>query len=98
MRKIVDGAADFVVAPERVFGTATSIPDCSTGAVSMKMSSSTNTTSINGVMLISAREVCVLPLLEKAISLSPQYCRTRRSSVSSASHCAVGAPLFFSAW
>ena len=36
------------------FGTATSMPDCRTGAVSMKMTSSTSTTSTSGVMLISA--------------------------------------------
>src|SRR5450631_2234407 len=48
---------------ERVLGTATSMPDCSTGAVIMKMISSTSTTSTSGVMLISASEDCVLPLL-----------------------------------
>src|SRR5271168_2221665 len=47
----------------RVFGTETSIPDCSTGAVTMKMMSSTSTTSTSGVMLISASEVRVWPLL-----------------------------------
>src|SRR5215472_14376732 len=47
----------------RVFGIATSMPDCSTGAVIMKITSSTSTTSTSGVMLISAREDCVLPLL-----------------------------------
>src|SRR5215472_6959689 len=47
----------------RVFGIATSMPDCSTGAVIIKITSSTSTTSTNGVMLISAREDCVLPLL-----------------------------------
>ncbi len=47
----------------RVLGTATSIPDCSTGAVIMKMTSSTSTTSTSGVMLISASEVRVWPLL-----------------------------------
>src|SRR5579883_724692 len=46
-----------------VLGTATSMPDCSTGAVSMKITSSTSTTSTSGVILISAREVCVCPLL-----------------------------------
>src|SRR5580693_1442694 len=50
-----------------VLGTATSMPDCSTGAVSMKMTSSTSTTSTSGVMLISASAVCVCPpLLVKA--------------------------------
>src|SRR5450631_3097105 len=39
------------------------MPDCSTGAVIMKMISSTSTTSTSGVMLISASELCVLPLL-----------------------------------
>src|SRR4051794_36750786 len=48
---------------ERVLGTATSMPDCSTGAVIMKMMSSTSTTSTSGVMLMSASEDCVLPLL-----------------------------------
>src|ERR1700733_15653179 len=47
----------------RVFGTLTSIPDCSTGAVTMKMISSTRTTSTRGVMLISASEVRVWPEL-----------------------------------
>src|SRR5579859_2093212 len=47
----------------RVFGTDTSMPDCSTGAVTIKMMSSTSTTSTNGVMLISASEVRVWPLL-----------------------------------
>ena len=41
----------------RVLGTLTSMPDCSTGAVTMKMISSTRTTSTSGVMLISEREV-----------------------------------------
>src|SRR6202012_2897674 len=39
------------------------MPDCSTGAVSMKITSSTSTTSTSGVMLISASAVCVCPLL-----------------------------------
>src|SRR5271154_3541253 len=47
----------------RVFGTETSIPDCSTGAVIMKMISRTRTTSTSGVMLISASEVRVWPEL-----------------------------------
>src|SRR5277367_1449334 len=46
-----------------VFGTATSMPDCRTGAVSMKITSSTSTTSTNGVILISASAVCVWPFL-----------------------------------
>src|ERR1700686_5827904 len=46
-----------------VFGTLTSIPDCSTGAVTMKIISSTSTTSTSGVMLISASEVRVWPEL-----------------------------------
>ena len=40
-----------------VFGTLTWMPDCSTGAVSMKMTSSTSTTSTSGVILISASAV-----------------------------------------
>src|SRR6202167_171957 len=47
----------------RVFGTDTSMPDCSTGAVTMKMMSRTRTTSTSGVMLISASEVRVWPEL-----------------------------------
>ena len=47
----------------RVFGTFTSIPDCSTGSVIMKITSSTSTTSTSGVMLISASEVRVCPLM-----------------------------------
>src|ERR1700759_1952722 len=46
-----------------VLGTETSMPDCRTGAVSMKMMSSTSTTSTSGVMLISERDVRVAPLL-----------------------------------
>src|SRR5271163_1560272 len=46
-----------------VLGTATSMPDCRTGAEIMKMTSSTSTTSTSGVMLISARAVWVRPLL-----------------------------------
>src|SRR3954449_12909237 len=46
----------------RVLGTATSMPDCSTGAVSMKMTSSTSTTSTSGVMLMSASADLVRPL------------------------------------
>src|SRR5271155_6131508 len=48
---------------ERVLGMATSMPDCRTGAVSMKITSSTSTTSTSGVMLISASAVCVWPFL-----------------------------------
>src|ERR1022692_4144501 len=47
----------------RVLGTDTSIPDCNTGAVIMKMISSTSTTSTSGVTLISASEVRVWPVL-----------------------------------
>src|SRR6202051_4316662 len=47
----------------RVFGTETSMPDCSTGAVTIKMISRTKTTSTSGVMLISASEVRVWPVL-----------------------------------
>src|SRR5271156_6317028 len=47
----------------RVLGTETSMPDCSTGAVTMKMTSRTRTTSTSGVMLISASEVRVWPEL-----------------------------------
>ncbi len=54
-----DGALLRELVTERVWGTWTSIPDCSTGAVSMKMMSSTSTTSTSGVMLISASAVWV---------------------------------------
>src|SRR5580704_3511791 len=55
-----------------VLGTATSMPDCSTGAVSIKITSSTSTTSTRGVMLISASAVCVWPpLLVKATGSLP---------------------------
>src|SRR5271157_4579244 len=54
----------------RVLGTETSIPDCRTGAVIMKMTSSTSTTSTSGVMLISASEVRVWPLLLVKATLS----------------------------
>src|ERR1035438_8573601 len=51
----------------RVLGTATSMPDCNTGAVIMKITSSTSTTSTMGVMLMSASELLVWPpLLVKA--------------------------------
>src|SRR5438477_3465152 len=55
-----------------VFGTSTSIPDCKIGAVIIKMMSKTNTTSMNGIILISESvdwvgfEICIsflLPLL-----------------------------------
>src|SRR5690242_335461 len=56
------------------------MPDCSTGAVSMKITSSTNTTSTSGVMLISASAVCVCPLLVvnatvpfSRVLISPQF-------------------------
>src|SRR5271154_3718254 len=42
-----------------VLGTATSMPDCRTGAEIMKITSSTSTTSTSGVMLISASAVWV---------------------------------------
>src|ERR1035441_1266581 len=47
----------------RVLGTATSMPDCRTGAVIMKITNSTSTTSTMGVMLMSARELRVWPVL-----------------------------------
>src|ERR1035438_3854046 len=47
----------------RVLGTETSMPDCRTGALIMKMMSSTRTTSTSGVTLISASEDWVRPLL-----------------------------------
>src|ERR1035437_7635676 len=47
----------------RVLGTATSMPDWRTGAVIMKMTSSTSTTSTMGVMLMSANELRVWPVL-----------------------------------
>src|SRR5579859_6749415 len=47
----------------RVLGMLTSMPDCNTGAVIMKITRSTSTTSTSGVMLMSASEDCVLPLL-----------------------------------
>src|ERR1700752_316904 len=47
----------------RVLGAFTLMPDCSTGAVIMKITSNTSTTSTSGVMLMSARDVCVFPLL-----------------------------------
>src|SRR5215469_452026 len=42
-----------------VLGTSTSIPDWRIGAVIMKMISSTRTTSMNGTMLMSDRDVWV---------------------------------------
>src|SRR3970040_1545626 len=44
----------------RVLGKLTSMPDWSTGAVIIKLISKTRTTSTSGVMLMSARELCVL--------------------------------------
>src|SRR5580704_16085339 len=56
----------------RVLGTLTSIPDCSTGAVTMKIISSTRTTSTSGVTLMSEIEDCVRPLeAVKAITFAP---------------------------
>src|SRR4051812_213125 len=64
----------------RVFGTATSTPDWITGAVSMKMISSTSTTSTNGVTLMSDMDVCVLPFAPvNAISVAHSLRLTRRS-------------------
>src|SRR5205807_4280711 len=48
----------------RVWGTLTSIPDCNIGAVTMKIISSTRTTSTKGVTLMSASAVWVRPLVE----------------------------------
>src|SRR2546425_4350837 len=42
-----------------VLGRSTSMPDCRIGAVIMKMTSSTSTTSTKGTMLISESEVPV---------------------------------------
>src|SRR5215472_14507359 len=42
-----------------VLGTSTSMPDWRIGAVIMKMMRSTRTTSMNGTMLMSEREVWV---------------------------------------
>src|SRR5271169_3999927 len=42
-----------------VLGTSTSMPDCRMGAVIMKMMRRTRTTSMNGTMLMSERELCV---------------------------------------
>src|ERR1700722_20722384 len=53
-----------------VIGTATSIPDCNTGAVIIKITSSTSTTSTRGVMLISASDDRVAPELEVNATLS----------------------------
>src|ERR1035438_10487366 len=67
----------------RVLGTATSMPDCNTGAVIMKITSSTSTTSTMGVMLMSASELLVWPpLLVKAtlcLSSNFRYRIARRS-------------------
>ena len=60
----------------RVLGTLTSMPDCNTGAVTMKMISSTSTTSTSGVTLMSEIELCVRPLeLVKAISADSRRVR-----------------------
>src|ERR1019366_2858901 len=55
----------------RVLGTATSMPDCSTGALIMNMTRSTSTTSTSGVMLMSAREERVWPPLLVKATLYP---------------------------
>ena len=62
----------------RVFGTATSMPDCSTGAVIMKITSSTSTTSTSGVMLISAREDRVWPARCESHLFNPSACHVLR--------------------
>jgi hypothetical protein len=55
------------------------MPDCSTGAVIMKMTSSTRTTSTSGVMLISASDERVWPLLlVKATFCLPRWVRGSR--------------------
>src|SRR5579884_998844 len=43
----------------RVLGRSTSMPDCKTGAVIMKITSKTSITSMNGTMLISESELAV---------------------------------------
>ena len=49
------------------------MPDCKTGAVTMKMMSSTSTTSTSGVTLMSESEDWVRPwALVKAISGAPR--------------------------
>src|SRR5512146_2582190 len=45
-----------------VLGKSTSIPDCSSGAVTIKITRSTSITSTKGVTLISAIDVWVVPL------------------------------------
>src|SRR3972149_7292626 len=45
----------------RVRGTSSSIPDCRIGAVSMKITSKTSSTSTKGVTLMSESDVCVFP-------------------------------------
>src|SRR5665213_305139 len=64
----------------RVLGTLTSMPDCSTGAVIIKITSSTSTTSTSGVMLMSASElrVCPLLLVNATFSLPRHVRRARR--------------------
>src|SRR5882724_9326597 len=62
----------------RVFGTSSSIPDCRMGAVIMKMISRTRTTSMNGTMLISDRDDCVLEIC--GINLCAAGWRGRRIS------------------
>ncbi len=54
----------------RVLGTFTSIPDCSTGSVIIKITNSTSTTSTSGVMLISASDVRVCPFIVVNATLS----------------------------
>ena len=56
------------------------MPDCSTGAVTIKIISSTSTTSTNGVTLISESDVSVRPLLVvNAISVLPSVTPVVRS-------------------
>src|SRR5712692_3466763 len=57
----------------RVLGTSTSMPDCRIGAVIIKMTSSTRTTSMKGTMLISDSEICVC--LESCGIVSRTYWR-----------------------
>src|ERR1039458_6733599 len=74
----------------RVWGTLTSIPDCSIGAVTMKIMSSTSTTSTRGVMLMSESAVWVRPPLNQVKHLQGEVVVARGHFTNGANDEVVG--------
>ena len=70
----------------RVLGMLTSIPDCKTGAVIMKMTSSTSTTSTSGVMLMSASEDSGAAVVSRESHVLPLAAALRAAAVPASAH------------